>query len=83
MSDWGEGSSSRIIGCPLETLGTLRGGRAVPLAGVSRRTDMGNAPICHSCHSDKGVRIQGNMQDLDKILDYYGCNSEESMVSLG
>ncbi|XP_057284295.1 ankyrin-2 isoform X6 [Pezoporus wallicus] len=39
---------------------------------------MGNAPICQSCHSDKGVRTQGNIQDLDKILDYYGCNSEES-----
>ncbi|KAM9027246.1 ankyrin-2 isoform 8-T8 [Ara ararauna] len=39
---------------------------------------MGNAPICQSCHSDKGVRTRGNMQDLDKILDYYGCNSEES-----
>ncbi|XP_065542220.1 ankyrin-2 isoform X3 [Lathamus discolor] len=38
---------------------------------------MGNAPICQSCNSDKGVRTQGNMQDLDKILDYYGCNSEE------
>ncbi|XP_062430070.1 ankyrin-2 isoform X7 [Rhea pennata] len=39
---------------------------------------MGNAPICQSCHSDKGVRTQGNIQDLDKTPDYYGCNSEES-----
>ncbi|XP_068538158.1 ankyrin-2 isoform X40 [Anas acuta] len=39
---------------------------------------MGNAPLCQSCHSDKGVRAPGNLQDLDKIPDYYGCNSEES-----
>ncbi|XP_069664111.1 ankyrin-2 isoform X30 [Haliaeetus albicilla] len=39
---------------------------------------MGNAPICQSCHSDKGLRTQGNIQDLDKTPDYYGCNSEES-----
>jgi len=39
---------------------------------------MGNAPICQSCHSEKGLRTQGNIQDLDKIPDYYGCNSEES-----
>ncbi|XP_050752006.1 ankyrin-2 isoform X1 [Gymnogyps californianus] len=39
---------------------------------------MGNAPICQSCHSDKGLRTQGNLQDLDKTPDYYGCNSEES-----
>ncbi|XP_053922092.1 ankyrin-2 isoform X8 [Cuculus canorus] len=38
---------------------------------------MGNAPICQSCHSDKGLRTQGKTQDLDKTLDYYGCNSEE------
>ncbi|XP_026703209.1 ankyrin-2 isoform X22 [Athene cunicularia] len=39
---------------------------------------MGNAPICQFCHSDKGLRAQGNVQDLDKTPDYYGCNSEES-----
>lgn len=39
---------------------------------------MGNAPICQSCHSDKGVRAQGNIQDTDKIPDYYGYNNEES-----
>lgn len=49
---------------------------------------MGNAPICQACHSDKGLRTQGNIQDLDKNSDYYGCNSEESkepqaLVSLG
>lgn len=49
---------------------------------------MGNAPICQACHSDKGLRTHGNIQDLDKNSDYYGCNSEESkepqaLVSLG
>lgn len=49
---------------------------------------MGNAPICHFCHSDKGWRAQGNIPDLDKTPDYYGCSSEESKdpkapVSLG
>ncbi|KAM6401720.1 ankyrin-2 isoform 33-T33 [Pluvialis apricaria] len=39
---------------------------------------MGNAPICQACHSGKGLRTQGNIQDLDKTPDYYGCNSEES-----
>eukprot|EP00076_Gallus_gallus_P040442 XP_025005980.1 ankyrin-2 isoform X20 [Gallus gallus] len=39
---------------------------------------MGNAPICHACHSDKGMRTPGNIQDLDRIPDYYGCNCEES-----
>ncbi|XP_061441279.1 ankyrin-2 isoform X7 [Rhineura floridana] len=40
---------------------------------------MGNAPVCQACHTDKGVRVQGNMQDVDKIPDYYGCsNGEES-----
>ncbi|XP_042652573.1 ankyrin-2 isoform X19 [Tyto alba] len=39
---------------------------------------MGNAPICQACHSDKGLRTQGNIPDLDKTPDYYGCNSEES-----
>ncbi|KAM6429535.1 ankyrin-2 isoform 1-T1 [Rhynochetos jubatus] len=38
---------------------------------------MGNAPICQSCHSNKGLRTQGNIQDLDKTPDYYGCNCEE------
>lgn len=82
------GSSSWLIGCPWGARGTLCGARAVPLVGVSRRTDMGNAPICQSCHSEKGLRTQGNIQDLDKTPDYYGCNSEESkdpgaLVSFG
>ncbi|XP_039194242.1 ankyrin-2 isoform X46 [Crotalus tigris] len=36
---------------------------------------MGNAPICQACGTDKGVRVQGNVQDADKIPDYYGCNN--------
>ncbi|XP_071600194.1 ankyrin-2 isoform X31 [Heliangelus exortis] len=39
---------------------------------------MGNAPLCQACHSEKGLQTQGNIQDLDKSPDYYGCNSEES-----
>ncbi|XP_033015966.1 ankyrin-2 isoform X29 [Lacerta agilis] len=39
---------------------------------------MGNAPACQACHTDKGVRVQGNIQDVDKIPDYYGCNNEEA-----
>ncbi|XP_066040930.1 ankyrin-2 isoform X21 [Chamaea fasciata] len=39
---------------------------------------MGNAPICQACHSEKGLRTQGNIQDLDKTPDYYGYKSEES-----
>ncbi|XP_015266493.1 PREDICTED: ankyrin-2 [Gekko japonicus] len=39
---------------------------------------MGNAPLCQACHTDKGVRLQGNIQDVDKFMDYYGCNSEDS-----
>ncbi|XP_058694908.1 ankyrin-2 isoform X20 [Poecile atricapillus] len=39
---------------------------------------MGNAPVCQACHSEKGLRTQGNIQDLDKTPDYYGYNSEES-----
>lgn len=39
---------------------------------------MGNAPVCQACHTDKGVRVQGNIQDVDKIPDYYGCNNEEA-----
>ncbi|XP_063012935.1 ankyrin-2 isoform X3 [Melospiza melodia melodia] len=39
---------------------------------------MGNAPICQACHSEKGLRTQGNIQDLDRTPDYYGYNSEES-----
>ncbi|TRZ18665.1 hypothetical protein HGM15179_008418 [Zosterops borbonicus] len=31
-----------------------------------------------ACHSEKGLRTQGNIQDLDKTPDYYGFNSEES-----
>nr|XP_054108976.1 ankyrin-2 isoform X28 [Callithrix jacchus] len=38
---------------------------------------MGNAALCSSCHADKSIRAQGNMQELDKIPDYYGCNSED------
>lgn len=49
---------------------------------------MGNAPICQACHSEKGLRTQGNIQDLDRTPDYYGYNSEESkepeaLVSFG
>ncbi|KAG8134512.1 hypothetical protein E2320_007637 [Naja naja] len=36
---------------------------------------MGNAPICQACGTDKGVRVQGNVQDADKIPDYYGYNN--------
>lgn len=39
---------------------------------------MGNAPVCQSCHTVKSIRAQGNIQDLDKIPDYYGYNNEES-----
>ncbi|XP_030420612.1 ankyrin-2 isoform X17 [Gopherus evgoodei] len=39
---------------------------------------MGNAPVCQSCHTGKSIRAQGNIEDLDKIPDYYGCNNEES-----
>uniref|UniRef100_A0ABM5GJQ7 Ankyrin-2 isoform X23 n=1 Tax=Pogona vitticeps TaxID=103695 RepID=A0ABM5GJQ7_9SAUR len=39
---------------------------------------MGNAPVCQACHTDKGVRVQGNIQDVDKIPDYYGCNNGEN-----
>ncbi|XP_042326247.1 ankyrin-2 [Sceloporus undulatus] len=39
---------------------------------------MGNAPVCQACRTDKGVRVQGNIQDVDKIPDYYGCNNGES-----
>ncbi|XP_077156660.1 ankyrin-2 isoform X31 [Paroedura picta] len=39
---------------------------------------MGNAPLCQTCHTDKGVRLQGNIQDVEKFMDYYGCNSEDS-----
>ncbi|XP_053110663.1 ankyrin-2 isoform X35 [Hemicordylus capensis] len=38
---------------------------------------MGNAPVCQACHTDKGVRVQGNIQDVDKIPDFYGCNNED------
>ncbi|XP_074849516.1 ankyrin-2 isoform X2 [Carettochelys insculpta] len=39
---------------------------------------MGNAPVCQSCHTSKSIRAHGNIQDLDKISDYYGYNNEES-----
>ncbi|XP_062964886.1 ankyrin-2 isoform X4 [Cynocephalus volans] len=38
---------------------------------------MGNAALCSSCHADKSIRAQGNMQELDKTPDYYGYNSED------
>ncbi|KAL2780832.1 ankyrin-2 isoform 68 [Daubentonia madagascariensis] len=38
---------------------------------------MGNAALCSSCHAEKSIRAQGNMQELDKTPDYYGCNSED------
>ncbi|XP_048189379.1 ankyrin-2 isoform X24 [Perognathus longimembris pacificus] len=39
---------------------------------------MGNAALCSSCHADKSVRAQGNMQELGRTPDYYGCHSEEA-----
>ncbi|XP_053423827.1 ankyrin-2 isoform X2 [Nycticebus coucang] len=39
---------------------------------------MGNAALCSSCHAEKSIRAQGNMQELDKTPDYYGCNSEDA-----
>lgn len=71
--------------CPSAAPGTRW---AVPLLRGSARTDMGNAPICQACHSEKGLRTHGNIQDLDKTPDYYGYNSEESkepeaLVSFG
>uniref|UniRef100_A0ACB8E8K0 Uncharacterized protein n=1 Tax=Sphaerodactylus townsendi TaxID=933632 RepID=A0ACB8E8K0_9SAUR len=39
---------------------------------------MGNAPLCQACHTGKGVNVQGNIQDVEKFTDYYGCNSEDS-----
>ncbi|XP_069878577.1 ankyrin-2 isoform X1 [Dipodomys merriami] len=39
---------------------------------------MGNAAFCSSCHADKSVRAQGNMQELDKTPDYYGYHSEDA-----
>lgn len=82
------GPSSRLVTRPSGALGTRCRARAVPLLGGSTRTDMGNAPICQACHSEKGLRTQGNIQDLDKTPDYYGYNSEESkepeaLVSFG
>ncbi|XP_010001158.1 PREDICTED: ankyrin-2 [Chaetura pelagica] len=83
----GEGSLARVAGerspggillLAVQVPGTLCGVRAILLVGVSRRRAMGNAPICQACHSEKGLRAQGNIQDLDKTPDYYGCNSEES-----
>ncbi|XP_076789344.1 ankyrin-2 isoform X3 [Arvicanthis niloticus] len=38
---------------------------------------MGNAALCSSCHSNKSVRAQGNMLELDTTPDYYGCNSDD------
>ncbi|KAM6221502.1 ankyrin-2 isoform 3-T3 [Rhynchocyon petersi] len=38
---------------------------------------MGNAALCPSCHVDKRIPAPGNMQELDRTLDYYGCNSED------
>ncbi|XP_036776724.2 ankyrin-2 isoform X22 [Manis pentadactyla] len=39
---------------------------------------MGNAALCPSCHAVKSVRAEGHMQELDRIPDYYGCNSENT-----
>lgn len=79
------GTGRRAEGVGVQSTGAPT---AVPLGGVAGRTAMGNAPICHACHSDKGMRTPGNIQDLDRIPDYYGCNCEESKepearVSLG
>uniref|UniRef100_A0A8V0XMI9 Ankyrin 2 n=1 Tax=Gallus gallus TaxID=9031 RepID=A0A8V0XMI9_CHICK len=69
------GTGRRAEGVGVQSTGAPT---AVPLGGVAGRTAMGNAPICHACHSDKGMRTPGNIQDLDRIPDYYGCNCEES-----
>ncbi|CAH2300731.1 ankyrin-2 isoform X3 [Pelobates cultripes] len=37
---------------------------------------MGNAPLCQTCHTDKGIGPYENIPDLDKISDYYGFMSE-------
>lgn len=93
---WGGGGEPGTEGSGIPPPGSF-GGKAgqcrrregkAPVVGVGRRSDMGNAPICQACHSRKGLRTQGNIQDLDKIPDYYGCNGEESkdpeaLVSLG
>ncbi|KAM8764059.1 ankyrin-2 isoform 12-T12 [Rhynchonycteris naso] len=39
---------------------------------------MGNAALCPSCHTDKGVRAQGLLQGADRTPDYYGCDSEDA-----
>ncbi|XP_066090439.1 ankyrin-2 isoform X39 [Saccopteryx bilineata] len=39
---------------------------------------MGNAALCPSCHSGKGVRAQGPLQEADRTPDYYGCDSEDA-----
>lgn len=47
---------------------------------------MGNAALCPSCHADKGVRVQGHLQDVDKALEDGGCQGSGELgmpVSLG
>nr|XP_015200999.1 PREDICTED: ankyrin-2 isoform X20 [Lepisosteus oculatus] len=44
---------------------------------------MGNAALCQSCHSDKGMKkTKGSLQNLDKIPDYYGCDISKEPESL-
>ncbi|XP_073496368.1 ankyrin-2 isoform X19 [Phyllobates terribilis] len=38
---------------------------------------MGNAQLCQTCHTGKSIGHVGNINDLEKILDYYGYNIEE------
>ncbi|XP_031799897.1 ankyrin-2 isoform X6 [Sarcophilus harrisii] len=38
---------------------------------------MGNAALCQSCHTEKSIKAQGNMQELDRTPDYYGYNCED------
>lgn len=43
---------------------------------------MGNVPLCQACQTNKGVSVQGNIQDVDKIPDYYGYNNSEDSKDL-
>ncbi|XP_023565868.1 ankyrin-2 isoform X10 [Octodon degus] len=39
---------------------------------------MGNTALCTSCHSEKSVRAQGHMQELDKTPEDYGGDGEDT-----
>lgn len=57
----------------------------VPLAGnCLEGTAMGNAPLCHSCHTNKGIPSNTKYRDLDTYPDYYTeiCKEPEALVSL-